>query len=62
MTNEAFKKYIRKLEAKFLVSNKYLTYIDYDVSFRKAITLQVDQLVKAIETENADEYKPILIR
>ena len=62
LTNEAFRKYIRKLETKFLVSNKYLSYIHYDVSFRRAITLQVEQLVKAIETENADEYKPILIR
>ena len=62
LTNEAFKKYIRKLETKFLASNKYLSYVDYDVSFRRAITLQVEQLVKAIEMEDADQYKPIIIR
>ena len=57
-----FKKYIQKLEGKFRAESKYLSYVDYSVSFRRALDLQIGQLVKAIETENANEYRPILIR
>lgn len=59
---EAFKKYIQKLEVKFRTQNKYLSYVDYSVSFRKALDLQINQFVKAIETENAEVYHPIVIR
>ena len=59
---DAFKKYIEKLETKFRMENKYLSYVDYSVNFRRAMDLQVNQFVKAIETENADEYFPIVIR
>lgn len=62
LTNEAFKIYIQKLEKKFRTDNKYLTYVNYSVSFRRAIDLQIGQLIKAIETENIEEYKPIIIR
>ena len=50
------------IEKKFRSQNRYLTYVDYSVSFRRAIDLQIGQLIKAIETENVDEYKPIMIR
>lgn len=43
-------------------SVKYLSYIDYAVSFRKAIQLQVNQLAKAIEMEDASFYEPVRIR
>ena len=59
---EGFKKYIQKLEGKFRAESKYLSYVDYSVSFRRALDLQIGQLVKAIETENPNEYRPILIR
>ncbi|MCI9102407.1 MAG: CRISPR-associated endonuclease Cas1 [Lachnospiraceae bacterium] len=62
LRKEAFKLYIQKLEKKFRSQNRYLTYVDYSVSFRRAIDLQIGQLIKAIETENVDEYKPIMIR
>ena len=62
LTKKAFQLYIKKLENKFRASNKYLSYIDHEVSFRRAINLQVNQLVTAIETENAAEYHPIKIR
>ena len=58
----AFKKYIQKLETKFRAESRYLTYIDYRVSFRRALDLQINQFVKALETGNADEYSPIVIR
>ena len=62
LEKDAFKKYIEKLETKFRMENKYLSYVDYSVNFRRAMDLQVNQFVKAIETENADEYFPIVIR
>ena len=62
LTKEGFKVYIGKLENKFRTKNKYLSYIDYSVNFRRAMDLQVNQLVKAIEEENVDSYKPIIIR
>lgn len=62
LTKEAFKAYIQKLEKKFHTQSRYLTYVDYSVSFRRAIDLQIGQLIKAIETENPDEYRPIMIR
>ena len=38
-----------KLENKFHADQKYLSYIDYRISFRRALDLQVNQLTKAIE-------------
>lgn len=59
---DAFRKYIQKLEVKFRTHNKYLPYVDYSVSFRRALDLQINQFVKAVETENAEVYDPIVIR
>ena len=57
-----FEKYVQKLETKFRTENRYLTYVDYSVSFRKAMDLQINQFVKAIETEEVDAYTPVVIR
>lgn len=62
LEKDAFKKYVEKLENKFRAENRYLSYIEYSVSFRRAMDLQINQFIKAIETENADEYMPIIIR
>ena len=62
LEKDGFRKYIQKLEGKFRTENKYLSYIDYSVSFRRAMDLQVNQFVKAIETENVEEYMPVIIR
>lgn len=62
LVKQGFSKYIKKLEGKFRTESKYLSYVDYSVSFRKAIDLQIGQLIKAIETEDVDEYCPIIIR
>lgn len=62
LDKDGFKIYIQKLENKFRTQNRYLSYIDYSVSFRRAIDLQIHQLVKAIESETVDEYVPVLIR
>ena len=49
-------------ERKFQTEVRYLQYVDYAVSFRRAIFLQIEQLVKAIETGDTDYYEPIQIR
>ena len=62
LTNEGMKIFVNKLEAKEHTNTRYLTYVDYPVSFRRAIEMQIGQLVKAIEEEDATLYEPIRIR
>lgn len=62
LNKEGMKIFLNKLEAKEHTDTKYLTYIDYAVNFRRAIELQVGQLVKAIEAEDATIYEPVRIR
>lgn len=62
LTKSGIKSYLVKLEKKLKTEVKYLTYIDYPVSFRRGIALQMDMLVKAIEAEDASIYRPIEIR
>ena len=62
MTREALGKYLNKLDKKFHTENRYLPYVDYSVSFRRAIALQMQQLVKAIEENDASIYTPVRIR
>ena len=62
LTKDGLKLYLNKLEKKFQTSVRYLKYVDYPVSFRRAILLQMEQLVKAIEKGDADLYKPVIIR
>lgn len=62
LNHECIKKYLSKLEKKLRTDIKYLDYINYRVSFRRAMGLQINQLVKAIEAEDASLYHPIIIR
>lgn len=62
LTRDGIKRYLSKLEKKFQTEVRYLSYIDYAVSFRRGIALQLDMLVKAIENGDASIYKPIEIR
>lgn len=62
LTKSGLKIYLNKLERKLQTEVNYLPYVDYSVSFRRAIFLQMGQLVKAIETEDASCYEPIQIR
>ena len=54
--------YLKKLENKMKTSVKYLSYESNAVSFRRAISLQIGRLVKAIYDEDATVYIPIEIR
>ena len=62
MTRNGIQTYLSKLEKKLQTEVRYLNYVDYAVSFRRGIALQMNMLVKAIEEENASLYKPIEIR
>lgn len=62
LTKEGFKIFIAKIEHKFMVDSKYLSYVDYTVSFRRAMDLQVNQLCRAIEENDPQLYKPVQIR
>ena len=62
LTREGLKIYLNKLERKFQTEVRYLKYVDYAVSFRRGIFLQMEHLAKAIEEGNANLYEPITIR
>ena len=62
LTKEGMRIFLNKLEKKIHTDTKYLSYIDYAVSFRRAMELQTEQLTRAIEAEEADLYMPMRIR
>lgn len=63
MSYEARKAFVRKLEIKFNQQVKYLKYVDYPVSFRRAIELQINSFAHILDDEeNATLYNPVLIR
>lgn len=62
LAKDAFKKYVQKLETKFRTESRYLTYVDYSVSFRRAMDLQINQFVRAIEGHDPAQYTPVMIR
>lgn len=62
LTKNGLKIYLNKLERKFQTEIRYLKYVDYAVSFRRGILLQMEQLAKAIEEGDATIYEPITIR
>ena len=58
----AFSIFIKKYERKMNTETKYLGYVDYKTSFRRAIYLQVNSLAQAIESEDTSLYCPIRLR
>lgn len=62
LSEDLFKKYVRRLEERFNESTSYLDYVPYSVSFRRAMDLQIQQLIKAFESEDPGLYHPIRIR
>ncbi len=62
LTRNGLKIYLSKLEKKLQTDVRYLSYVDYAVSFRRGMALQVESLVKAIEQEDVTLYHPIEIR
>ncbi|MBR1477498.1 MAG: CRISPR-associated endonuclease Cas1 [Lachnospiraceae bacterium] len=62
LTSSGLKSFLKKLELKLETKVKYMEDLEYPVTFRKGISIQIGRLVEAIESENADIYKPIIIR
>lgn len=62
ISKEGLNIFLKKFEKKLQTQIRYLKYIDYSVSFRQAIAMQITNLVKAIEAEDYNMYEPIVIR
>lgn len=62
LSKNGFRTYVGKLEDKFHADNRYLSYVDYAVSFRRALDLQVNAFCKAMECNDPGLYKPVQIR
>ncbi len=62
LTKEGLKKFIKKFEERLKQCNSYLNYIDYPLSFRESLQFQVGTLVKAIEENDYDIYRAVIIR
>lgn len=62
LSREAMRIFISKLERRFETDNSYLKYVDYRISFRRSLELQVDGLIRAMQQNNADLYQPVRIR
>ena len=62
LNSKASKSYIAEYEKKVRGRSHYLTYVDYSVSFRRAIEMQCQCLAKAVEEGQPDLYHPVVIR
>ena len=62
LTSKAFKSFVKKFDNKLRTNNKYLSYVDGEVNFRRALDLQIGNFVHAIEEKNPELYKPVIIR
>ncbi len=62
LTKDGMHIFLKKMEATQRRDTKYLDYVTYSTSFRRAIELQIGQLVKAIEFEDPTIYHGIRIR
>ena len=62
LTKEGLKIFIRKFEERLKQHNSYLSYVDYPLSFRESLQFQVGSLVKAVEENEAEIYRAVLIR
>lgn len=54
--------FLRKMEHKLQVKAGYLDYVDYPVSFRRAISIQMQKLEEAVRQEDPGIYHPVRIR
>ena len=62
LTKEGMSIFIQKIEKKLRQDMKYLEYIDYAVPFRRAMELQINSFIQAIEKQDESYYHPIWIR
>ncbi|MDD4593220.1 MAG: CRISPR-associated endonuclease Cas1 [Parabacteroides sp.] len=62
LDGDGSKAYIAEYEKKVRSRSQYITYVDYAVSFRRAIEMQCQRLAKAVEEGEPDIYQPVVIR
>ncbi len=62
LNREASKSYIGEYEKKVRTRAQYITYVDYAVSFRRAMEMQCMRLAKAVEEGDPEIYIPVIIR
>lgn len=62
LKRDAMRTFINKMEKRFGTENSYLKQVDYRVSFRRSLELQIDSLIHAMEEEDADLYQSVKIR
>ncbi len=62
LNNAASKVYIGEYEKKVRTRVHYLSYVDYEVSFRRAMEMQCQRLAKAVEEGDPSIYQPVVIR
>lgn len=62
LTKDGLNIFLKKYDRKMQTAVQYLDYIDYAASFRQSIDLQINELAKAIEKEDASLYHPIWLR
>lgn len=62
LDSQASKTYIAEYEKKVRGRSNYINYVDYSVSFRRAIEMQCQRLAKAVEEGDPEIYQPVVIR
>lgn len=62
LDKDALRIFLKKLEKKMMTEMRYIVQVSHPMSFRQALSYQVQQLVHAIENGDATLYHPIEIR
>lgn len=62
LNKDACKKFVEEFEKRLRQEVGYITEVPYKMSFRRIIEYQVMQLIKAMESDKGELYKPVLIR
>ena len=62
LNRDAMKIFSNKMEKRMGTDNSYLKHIEYRVSFRRSLELQIDSLIHAMQEEDMDLYQPVRIR
>lgn len=59
---ESSKRFIAEYEKRVRARSHYLPYVDYEVSFRRALEMQCQRMAKAVEEGDFLIYQPVVIR
>jgi CRISPR-associated protein Cas1 len=62
LCRDQHKRFIAEFETRMLTENRYIAEEKTSKTFREVLQYQITAFVRALETGNPDEYKPILIR